>query len=246
MIKALFPKLKESLISVLPITLIVIIIYFTPLVSLSVTEIVAFSVSAVFLIIGIALFNLGADLAMTPMGGYVGMGLTKSKKIKVLISVCFLMGLLITVAEPDLSVLAGQVSAVMNSTLLIVTVGVGVGLFLVVSILKIVLHVDLSSLIMYFYMVLFAICAVLMERGKMDFLALSFDSGGVTTGPITVPFIMALGVGIATTIGGRKSNENSFGLIALCSVGPIIAVMLLSLTAKGDLVYELPDYSVSS
>ena len=235
MAKALLVKLKESLISVLPIAIIVLIISFTPLAPLTATEQITFAVCAVMLILGIGLFNLGADLAMTPMGGHVGTGLTKSKKVLVLVSVCFIMGVLITVAEPDLSVLASQVSDVMNNTVLIVTVGVGVGIFLIIAVLKIVFHKSLSMLLMFFYMMIFAICAMLIECGKNDFLALSFDSGGVTTGPITVPFIMALGFGIATTIGGRDANENSFGLIALCSIGPIIAVMILSLCSKGEI-----------
>lgn len=231
-------KLKESLISVLPVTAIVLILSFTPVVDLTVTETVAFAVCAVLLILGIGLFNLGADLAMTPMGEHVGSGLTKSKKLAVLISVCFLMGLLITIAEPDLSVLAGQVEAVMNSTVLIVTVGIGVGLFLVLAVLKIVFRLNLSMLLMFFYMLLFALCALLIEVGKVNFLPLSFDSGGVTTGPITVPFIMALGVGIATTIGGRNANENSFGLIAMCSIGPMIAVIVLSMASNGEMSPE--------
>lgn len=254
MLKILFSKLKESLISVLPVTAIVLILSFTPLLSLTVTETVAFAVSAVFLILGIGLFNLGADLAMTPMGEHVGSGLTKSKKLIVLISVCFLMGLLITVAEPDLSVLAEQVKDIMpgegevSKWILIVTVGVGVGIFLVIAILKIVFRKTLSALLMFFYLLLFALCAVaaLPETGKSELFPLSFDSGGVTTGPITVPFIMALGVGIATTIGGKDSKENSFGLIALCSIGPVIAVMALSLTTKGSLdVYDTEQYSIA-
>ncbi len=244
--KQLLIKLREAFISVLPVAAIVLILAATPLTDFSSTELITFSVSAVFLVIGIALFNLGADLAMTPMGSHVGVGLTKSKKLTVLLIVCFVMGILITVAEPDLSVLADQVRAVMNNIVLIVTVGVGVGLFLLIAVLKIVLRRDLSALLLFFYMVLFAICALLIESGKNDFLAMSFDSGGVTTGPITVPFIMALGVGISTTIGGRNSNENSFGLVALCSIGPIIAVMILSLAATGDLTYTIPDYSMSS
>lgn len=233
--KALLIKLKDSLISVMPITAIVLIISFTPLAPLSATEQITFAVCAIFLILGIGLFNLGADLAMTPMGEHVGTGLTKSKKVIILVSVCFVMGLLITVAEPDLSVLAKQVSDVINNTALIVTVGVGVGIFLVLAVLKIVFRKSLSMLLMFFYMMLFAVSALLIESGKNDFLALSFDSGGVTTGPITVPFIMALGFGIATTVGGRNANENSFGLIALCSIGPIIAVMVLSMFSNGDM-----------
>lgn len=236
--KTLLLKLKESLISVLPIAVIVLIISFTPLAPLTATEQITFAVCAVFLILGIGLFNLGSEVAMTPMGGYVGTGLTKSKKVIVLVSVCFIMGVLITVAEPDLSVLASQVSDVMNNMALIITVGVGVGIFLVLAILKIVFHKSLSMLLMFFYLMVFAVSALLIESGKENFLAISFDSGGVTTGPITVPFIMSLGFGIATTVGGRNANENSFGLIALCSIGPVIAVMLLSLASNGEMSEE--------
>ena len=246
MIKGLLPKLKEAAISVLPVCLIVLVLCLTPLVSLSKTELAAFLISAVLLVVGIGLFNLGADIAMTPMGEQMGAGLTKSRKLSLLVFAAFVMGFLITVAEPDLSVLAEQVSAVMSGTLLIVTVGAGVGLFLMISVLKIVTKKNLASLLMFFYMMLFAICALITEKGKAGMLPLSFDSGGVTTGPITVPFIMALGVGIATTVGGRHSSENSFGLIALCSIGPMLAVMALSLFSKGDLSYTLPDYSVEA
>ena len=244
--KRILLKFKEALFSVLPITAIVLILAATPLVNLTGTEIAAFSIAAVALIIGIGLFSLGADLAMMPMGEHIGDGLTKSKKLTVLLVVCFVMGVLITVAEPDLSVLAEQVSAVMNNLLLIITVGVGVGLFLLLAVLKIIFRRDLSALLLFFYMMVFALCSMLIESGRNDFLAMSFDSGGVTTGPITVPFIMALGVGIAMTVGGKDSNQNSFGLVALCSIGPIIAVLALSLGAKGDLTYNVPEYSVES
>ena len=253
MYKILLSKLKEAVISVLPVTVIVLIISFTPLVNLTTTELVAFSICAIGLIFGIALFNLGADLAMTPMGGHVGTGLTKSKKVFVLLSVCFVMGLLITIAEPDLSVLGEQIKDIMpgggtvGKWLLIITVGVGVGIFLVISVLKILFHKDLSMLILFFYLMLFALCAILAENGKFALLPLSFDSGGVTTGPITVPFIMALGVGISATIGGRDASENSFGLIALCSVGPIIAVMALSLMTRGELgAYDTSIYEIGN
>ena len=244
--KALFSKLKEALTSVLPVGLIVFVLSLTPLITLTGREMTVFGISALVLILGIALFNLGADLAMTPMGKFIGEGLTKSKKASILLIVCFLMGLLITVAEPDLSVLAGQVASIMNGSLLIITVGAGVGLFLLVAVLKIISRADLTSLLLYFYMVIFTVAALIFSSGKGDLLPLSFDSGGVTTGPITVPFIMALGVGIALTVGGRHANENSFGLIALCSIGPVIAVLLLSLFSKGSLTYNIPDYSMDS
>lgn len=244
MTKSMFSKVKDALVSVLPIALIVFVLVLTPLVDLSTKELLAFGLSAVFLIIGIGLFNLGAEMAMTPMGEMVGSGLTKSRNIVVLLIVCFVMGILITVAEPDLSVLAEQVP--INNILLIVVVGVGVALFLVIAIVKIVYKKDLSLILVFFYMVMFALAAVLLETGKSTFLPMAFDSGGVTTGPITVPFIMALGVGVALTIGGRNANENSFGLIALCSVGPVLAVLILSIFSNGSLTYELPDYSIDA
>ena len=231
--KLLLSKIKESLISVLPVTLIVILLNFTPLINLEIKEVITFSISAVFLILGIGFFTLGADIAMTPMGEHVGSGLTKSKNLKLLLIICFALGLLITVAEPDLTVLAEQV----GSDLIIIFVGLGVGLFLVLSILKIIFKKDLASMLVYFYMVLFALALLLLavDPNNFQLIPLSFDSGGVTTGPITVPFIMALGVGIATTIGGKDSSENSFGLVAMCSVGPILAVMILSLVSGGDI-----------
>ena len=244
--KSLFNKLKEALTSVLPVGVIVLILSFTPLVTLTGKEMTVFIVSALLLIVGIGLFNLGADLAMTPMGQYIGEGLTKSRKKSILLIVSFVMGLLITIAEPDLSVLAEQVSSLMNGTLLIVTVGLGVGIFLLFAVLKIVHRTDLTSMLLFFYLMLFSLAALLYSSGKGALLPMSFDSGGVTTGPITVPFIMALGVGIALTVGGRRANENSFGLIALCSIGPIIAVMMLSLFSEGTLAYSIPDYSMES
>ena len=244
--KSLGQKLRESLVSVVPVSVLVFILSITPWVDISHNELTVFAIGAILLIAGISLFNLGADLAMTPMGQYIGEGLTKSRKLGVLLSVCFLMGLLITIAEPDLAVLANQVSAVMNGTLLIVTVGIGVGLFLLLGVVKILFHVDLTSLLLFFYMILFCMAALLIESGRGSFLPMSFDSGGVTTGPITVPFIMALGVGIALSVGGRNASENSFGLIALCSVGPIAAVLLLSMTSTGNLTYAVPDFSMES
>ena len=241
---ALLGKLKESLVSVFPVTLLVFALSITPWVDISSKELWIFLVSAIFLILGIGLFNLGADMAMTPMGQYIGEGLTKSKKMGILLGVSFIMGLFITIAEPDLSVLAGQVAAVMNGTTLVWTVGIGVGLMLLLGVLKIVFHYDLTSILLFGYMMLFSMAAITIERGNGSLLALSFDSGGVTTGPITVPFIMALGVGIALTVGGRNSSENSFGLIALCSLGPIIAVLALSMLSQGNLDFSVPDYSM--
>jgi len=245
-LRELRAKIFEALISALPVTLIVYVLALTPLVELSSTELITFTVGAVLLVLGIGLFNLGADIAMTPMGVHMGSGLSKQKKLTILLTVCFVMGMLITVAEPDLQVLAKQVGSVMNGTLLIYCVGVGVGAFLVVSVLKIVFKRSLSQILMLFYMLLFALALLLLASGNGNLLPMAFDSGGVTTGPITVPFIMALGVGIAGVLGDRGSKENSFGLVALCSVGPILAVLVLGIFSTSEMQYKVDEYIVQS
>jgi len=245
-LKELWAKIQEALISALPITAIVYLLALTPAFDLSAVEMITFTVGAVLLIVGIGLFNLGADLAMTPMGSHVGSGLSKQRKLGLLLTVCFVLGMLITIAEPDLQVLANQVSAVMNGTVLVCCVGFGVGAFLVIAILKIVFRQSLSNILMLFYMLLFALALMLVVSGNESLLPMAFDSGGVTTGPITVPFIMALGVGISNVLGDRRSKENSFGLVSLCSVGPVLAVLILGIFSRNDLTYEIPDYSVSS
>lgn len=247
MLKALWTKFMESMISVLPVTLIVLLLNFTPILSLSTTETVVFLCSAAALIIGMALFNLGADIAMTPMGEQIGSSLSKSGRFKLLLLICFVMGVFITIAEPDLSVLASQVKDIINSTALTVAIGVGVGLFLVLSVIKIVFRVSLSQMLTFFYLLLFALVALgltISPKSFARFMPLAFDSGGVTTGPITVPFIMALGIGVSVTLGDKKDRESSFGFIALCSIGPILAVMLLGIFANGSLDYNLPDYKM--
>ena len=244
--RELWNKIKEALVSALPITAIVYIMAMLPWFSIGVEEILTFTVGAVLLIVGIGLFNMGADLAMTPMGSHVGAGLSKQRKLGLLLGVSFVMGLLITVAEPDLQVLADQLKTVMNGTTLTFTVGIGVGAFLLIAILRIVFKKQLSALLMLFYMLLFALALMLCVQEKTDLLPAAFDSGGVTTGPITVPFIMALGVGISSVLGDRHNQENSFGLVALCSIGPILAVLVLGVASGGSFRYEyqLSDISI--
>ena len=239
-------KIWEALRSALPITIIVYLISFLPWFSFSQAELIGFTVGAVLLIVGIGLFNMGADLAMIPMGTHVGAGLSRQKKLSLLLIVCFVMGLLITIAEPDLQVLAKQVASVMNGTALIVTVGVGVGLFLIISILRIVFQRRLAMILMLFYMLMFAVALLMSANGNLALMPMAFDSGGVTTGPITVPFIMALCVGISGVLGDRHSQQNSFGMVALCSVGPVLAVLLLGTFSRSELTYTVPNFSVDN
>ena len=169
MLKTLWEKVKESALSVLPVTLIVLILNFTPLISLNDTESWTFFFCALALIVGMALFNLGADMAMTPMGEQVGSGLPKKGKVKLLLIVCFVMGVFVTIAEPDLSVLATQVRDVVNPTTLTIAIGVGVGAFLVLGILRIGLRLNLAHLMTFFYLLLFALTALILEKGSENF-----------------------------------------------------------------------------
>ena len=223
MLSALRAKFKEASASVLPIALIVLALALT-VAPLSGPAVLLFALSAAVLIFGMALFTLGSEIAMTPMGEMVGARLSERRSLSFLVVAGFLMGAVITIAEPDLTVLAAQVPAFPNSAL-IFSVAAGVGLFLVLGLLRIVLRKRLNQMLL----VLYAIVFLLAVFADNDFLPVAFDSGGVTTGPITVPFILALGVGVAAVRGGQSAEEDSFGLVALCSIGPILAVLVLAM-----------------
>ncbi len=234
MTNALRDKIIESLTSILPIALIVIAlsITFTPL---STGTFALFTVGVVLLIIGMGCFTLGADMSMLVIGEKVGSTITHSRKIWLIALISFVIGIIVTVAEPDLQILAEQVSAV-NNYLFILTVAVGVGVFLMIAMLRIVFRVKLSYIMIVFYAAAF-ILSIFVPH---DFWAVSFDAGGVTTGPMTVPFIMSLGVGVASIRSDKKGQDDSFGLVALSSVGPIIAVLVLGIVFNvSDVPYEM-------
>ena len=207
-------KILESLSSVLPITLIVLVVSVT-IAPLTTGVFMLFLFGAVMLVCGMGLFTLGVDMSMMPMGEGIGVQMSRNKKVSSTLIIAFLLGVMITIAEPDLQVLAGQVPAVPNLAL-ILTVAVGVGFFLVVSQLRMLLNIPLSLTLVAFYAFVFILAA--LTPG--NFVPVAFDSGGVTTGPITVPFIMALGVGIAAIRTDKHAADDSFGLVALCSIGP--------------------------
>jgi len=221
--KKLKEKVLEAFSSVLPITVIVLLLSII-VVPMEVGTVSMFLVGAALLILGMGLFSLGADIAMTPMGKGLGIQLSQTKKTGLVVLVTFLMGTIITIAEPDLQVLANQVPSIPNNVL-IISVAVGVGAFLVLAVLRILRKINLSYMLLACYIVLFALSIFVPQ----DFLAVAFDAGGVTTGPITVPFIMAFGIGLAALRCDKDASSDSFGLVALCSIGPIIAVMLLGI-----------------
>ena len=228
MTQALKDKIIESLTSILPIALIIIVLSmtFTPLNS---GTFVLFMVGVVLLILGLGCFTLGADMSMLVIGEKIGSSMTHSRKIWLIALLSFVIGIIVTIAEPDLQILAEQVPAVaekvpqLGNYLLIITVAVGVGIFLTIAMLRIVLRIRLSVLLIIFYVAAFILSIFVAE----DFWAVSFDSGGVTTGPMTVPFIMSLGVGVASIRSDKSGQDDSFGLVALSSVGPIVAVLVL-------------------
>lgn len=220
-------QIRESLTSVLPITCIVLLAVFT-IAPIPLGTLGQFIVGAIMLILGMGLFTLGVEMSLTPMGSQMGSYLTKRRNLVVMLIVAFVMGFLITIAEPDLSVLASQVPGIPNMTL-ILTVALGVGLLLVVGFLRIIFQKKLSYLLIAFYAVIFIVGSFVSE----NYVPVAFDSGGVTTGPITVPFILALGVGITSVRSGKSAQSDSFGLVAMGSIGPILAVMVLSLFFPG-------------
>lgn len=222
----------------LPITLIVMALCFT-ISPIPNNMLMSFLTGAALLIIGMAFFTLGADTAMTPIGTKVGSCITKSKKLWLIVFVSFLLGVIITISEPDLQVLANQVPTIPN-LVLIGTVALGVGVFLVIAMLRILFGISLNTLLIGFYIIVFGI-AMLVPK---NFWAVAFDSGGVTTGPMTVPFIMALGVGVSSIRSDRHAGDDSFGLVALCSIGPILAVLVLGLLYPTEGAYvpvEIPE-----
>ena len=229
-------KIRESLSAVLPITGIVLMLSIF-LIPMELGSVVMFLTGALMLIVGMGFFQLGAEMAMTPLGEGVGVQISKMKKLLTVLLTGFLMGVIITVSEPDLQVLAGQVPSVPNMVL-IMTVAVGVGLFLALAIVRIRYKSSLSILLIVCYLALILVSMFVPK----EFLAVAFDSGGVTTGPMTVPFIMAMGVGLASVRSDKNAANDSFGLVALSSVGPILAVLILGCFFKPtEAAYTLTD-----
>lgn len=221
----LLPRLREKLVesvsAVLPISAIVLILSIF-IIPIDVGTMVMFILGSLIMIFGMALFQLGAETALSPLGEGIGIRISKTKSLIPIIISILIMGVLVTMAEPDLSVLASQVPAVPNFVI-ILAVSIGVGIFLVLAVLRILLGWDLRLILDILYLLLI-VAAVFMPE---NFLPVSFDSGGVTTGPITVPFIMAMGAGLFAMRTDKNARDDSFGLVSLASVGPIIATLII-------------------
>lgn len=236
-------KSKEAILAVLPIMAVVIVLSVT-VVPMPAGIMLSFIFGGVLVILGMMFFSLGAELAMETMGEKLGSKITKTKKLWLILIVGFFLGVMITIAEPDLMVLGGQVQEAIGKWTLIFSVAAGVGIFLILSFLRMAFTIPLRTVLLISYAIVLILGIFFVPK---NFLSIAFDSGGVTTGPMTVPFIMAFGVGITAIRNDRHAKDDSFGTIALCSVGPILAVMILSIIFKPENIantsYDLPNVS---
>jgi len=233
----LVEKLKESFFSVIPIVILVLILTYS-IAPIPFFNLILFLISAAAVIMGITLFNLGVDVSLIPIGKHIGSTVVKTRKLLLIIILTFLIGVFITIAEPDLIVLASQINGVPDDVI-IISVSLGVGLALVGAFLRILFQFPLSYLLIGCYVLAF----ILSFFTGNDFLSIAWESGAVTTGPITVPFVMALGLGLASMRADKTSEEDNFGLVALCLIGPIITVLILGMFFRpyGGSLMTVPD-----
>jgi len=231
MLKMMKEKLKEALASIIPV---MIIMFITGIfLGFNIVTMFSISISTLLLISGVSLFTFGVDLSMIEIGKSISSGLLKSRNVWIIALVSFIVGLVITIAEPDLKVLAEQMTAVDNTTL-ILCVSVGVGLFLSVAAIRIIYQINLKVIIAICYSILL----LMLFISSKEMIPLAFDSGGVTTGPMSVPFILAMGIGFSSSRSRSSSKNDSFGLVALCSIGPILTVLILGLLLRSNMNYS--------
>jgi hypothetical protein len=226
-------KIKESAVSVAPVMLIVALLHAT-IAPLRPGEMPQFMLGGILLIVGLSIFLMGADVGMVPFGQRLGSYLTHKRNLLLMLPVVFFIGFAVTIAEPDVQVLASQVNNISPSIdrqRLLVMIAIGIGIFMMVGILRTVLRLPLWALLTFFYVLVFA-AAFMVEPA---FVGVAFDAGGATTGPITVPFIMALGIGVAKAFQRRQGDDSSFGLVGLASIGPIAAVACMGMLNQGGI-----------
>ncbi len=235
MIDSFIKSFKETTYSIIPICIIVVVL--SSIFNLESSVIAPFIISSLFLIIGISLFTFGADISMMIIGEKLGTKLIESKKTGLILTISLIIGFIITLAEPDLKVLAEQISSIPTTTL-ILFVSIGVGIFLMLAVLKILFKLSLRAILAICYTLTF----VLMFASPAGIIPIAFDSSGVTTGPISVPFILALGIGLTSLRTDNNGKNDTFGLIALCSIGPKIAVLILGMLYQGTNNYDITVY----
>lgn len=222
-------KLKESALSVVPFFAIILVLYFVFL-PFGLWSFLGLLVATLIMIFGMALFNVGVDMSTMKMGGYIGSHLSKSRRLTFMCVLSFIMGFIVTIAEPDLMVLAEQVPGISSKWIILITVSAGTGIFLLLSTIRTIFRLSIRTMLIISY----AIALILCIFAPVNFLPLAFDTMGVTTGSVSVPFIMAFGLGICAVRGGKNNQEDGFGLIALASIGPVIAILIVSMFMQGS------------
>lgn len=226
-------KMKESALSIVPFFLIIITLYFIFL-PFNIWAMLAILVATLFMIVGMSLFNVGVDMSTMKMGGYVGSHLSKSRRLTFMCILSFILGFIVTIAEPDLMVLSEQVPGISSKWIILITVSMGTGIFLLLSTIRTIFRLSIRTMLIISY----AIALILCIFAPVNFLPLAFDTMGVTTGSISVPFIMSFGLGICAVRGGKNNQEDGFGLIALASIGPVLAILIVSMFIKGNAIAD--------
>lgn len=246
--KIILGKLWESIKAAVPISIIILVT--SLLIGIDTPLIISFIIGDVLLVIGLTLFSIGSTASMVSIAESIGIYIVRKRKLGFYILIAFLVGFMITIAEPALWVLADQFKSVVSEPVLIFSVSIGVGSFVVLALLRILTQFRLSTLFIISYALLFTV-AIIIAQINPEFIPVAFDSGGVTTGPMAVPFIMALGLGISKSRGDRASEEDSFGLIGVASIGPIVSVLILGLfydpvTPVSDTTSSFLDYFIQN
>lgn len=231
MLNNLKNNILESLGTILPIVIMVMLL--TLIIPMSPGLLISFLFSSLILVIGTGLFTFGADISMLIIGERLGDRLVRSKKTWIVLLICFVIGTVVTIAEPDLRVLADQLTSI-PSNLLIIIISVGVGIYMLLSAVRSLFRLDLNTMLLISFIIIFSAVLFVPE----DFIPVAFDSGGVTTGTISIPFIITLGIGLAANRTDNKARESSFGLVALCSTGPILMVMLLGMLYRPTSTFD--------
>lgn len=238
-------KLREVLLSVVPITIIVLLLNFT-FTPLEIPLLIRFLLGAVFIILGLAIFLVGVDIGITPIGTFMGSALAKTNKYWIVGIVGLFLGFIINIAEPDIHILAGQVDFVtaggISKLSIVVVVSIGIGLMLALGFLRIVYNVPLYKFLSITYLLIFALALF----SSPEFLAIAFDASGATTGALTVPFMLAIALGVSSLKKDSKASEkDSFGLVGIASAGAIISVLMMSILSKSDKLKGTMEYKIS-
>lgn len=217
---------REVMQAILPVVLVILLVQIFLLKS-SLSTILSFLLGSAMVILGIALFLIGVRTGLLPMGETIGSQMPRSGSVVLIVIVAFLFGVLATIAEPDVRVLTTMVQLVSDGSIarnpLILVIAAGVGFFVATAMLRILYNIPIA----YLFAIGYAAVILLSFFTPAEYMPIAFDAGGVTTGPVTVPFILALGIGVSSVLGGRSALTDGFGLIGLASIGPILGVMLL-------------------